>query len=382
MIRSIIFFAFLVTVEYAAGQDSTIERTKIHGVEMDLFQNTVSMSQALAINNHGSVVGTREVLEERGPATALRTISFYHGSHGTKDIPIPETFTSFESVGISDTDIVVGYATRPLKHQDGSLRGIAWDSKTEQFFVLPVAEGDKINQAQGISADGKRITGYTTGPERLRPALWEFDDSTQQWKIIILPTIHDHNPYLMSGHLVISPDGRRIAGCCTEELRSDGVIDNSLFLWTEKRKGEWERTRISTEYMYLGGINNRGEMVGSLYGEKGGRLPCYISPEGKIVKLELLPGDVSGEAKGINHQAVIVGFSDDPIGKEGGPELCLWSKDGKARKFGGSAPCYGAILGINDSGQMSGMIEYSPVPAPGSPAAEAEGLLLAFRTAQ
>ncbi|MFO0014648.1 MAG: hypothetical protein ACK553_18085 [Planctomycetota bacterium] len=378
MLRFLVVFGLLLIPNGLVGQEPTIEKRKFDQLEMELFRNTRSMSQAIAINNHGSVVGTREIDEYQG--ASLRSIPFYSGMHGTKDIPIPATYTNLEVIGISDNELVIGYATRPLRHKDGSLRGVVWNPKTEEFAILPQADGDVANQAQDISADGKRITGYTTGPARLRPALWEYRDETQEWMITVMPTIKENNPYLMSGQLIISPNGKWVAGCCTDQIRSDGIVDSSLFLWTENEIGSWERRKLSDEQMYLRGINDHMEMAGSVLEQKGVRHPCYVSPEGEVLLLELLPDDASGEAKDINNASVIVGFSDDPSGPDGGPELCVWSKDGKATRVAEPGLSYGAIHGINDAGQMAGMIEISAKREDSPSTNDDEVLLLAFRT--
>ena len=79
--------------------------------------------------------------------------------------------------------------------------------------------------------------------------------------------------------------------------------------------------------------------------------------------------------------------TDDPHGPEGGPELCIWSKDGKAKSILKSGTCYGAIHAINASGQMAGMIEVA-AEKPKSPTTDEldkgddldESIVVAFRT--
>lgn len=379
MIRSIVFVIVWFFAQDLVGQDPTTEKRKFDELTMELFRNSPTASQALALNNHGSIVGTRELPEAE--TRTLRPMPFYSGKHGTKNIPIPATYTNFEVVGISDNEVVIGYATRPLMHKDGTLRGFVWNPESEEFTALPQADGDVANHAQDISADGKRISGYTTGPARLRPAVWELQDETKQWKITVLPTKHDNNPYLMSSHLLISPDGKTIAGCCTDEFLPDGILDSSLYVWMQNNQGAWERKNPSQEQILLRGLNDLGEIAGSFLTDKGQHHPCLMSPEGKLLLLDLLPGDVSGEAFDINNASIIVGLSDDPHGPEGGPELCIWSKDGKAKSIRKSGACYGAIHAINASGQMAGMIEVT-LENPKDPATDdlAEGIVLAFRT--
>jgi uncharacterized membrane protein len=336
---------------------------------MELILNSATLSQAIAINNHGSIIGTHEIPDKSGGL--LIPVPFYRGKHGDKDIPTPPTFTNLEPIGICDTELVIAYATRPPGNQQGSLMGVVWNPKDDSFVFLPKAPGDSVHQPQAISADGTRITGYTTGPSRLRPALWEIDQETQMWSITVLPTMHENNPYLMSGALMVSPDGKKIAGCCTEAFLPDGSVDSALYLWTEASPGKWEQQLLSKEQLYLRGINDQGEMAGSIRGKTGEREPCYVSPKGMFQRLELFPGDASGEAKGINNQSTIVGFSDDPSGGDGGPEPCVWSKDGKAKKLVKDGASYGMIQSINQAGQMAGLIDD-----------EQSGLSIAFRTLQ
>jgi uncharacterized membrane protein len=373
VIASPLFFAL-----HLYGQEPTIRKQTNERGEIEWFHNSSTLSQAIAINNQGSVIGTREVPDKAGAMWIPRP--FYSGTFGTKDIPTPNAYTNFEPIGISDTELVIGYATRPSGSKDGSLIGTVWDPKQDAFTLLPKAEGDNVNHPQAISADGKRITGYTTGPNRLRPALWEYDPSQQQWSITVLPTQYENNPYLMSGGLMISPDGKSIAGCCTEGTLPDGSIDSALYRWAQGQSGAWERSLLSREQLYLRGINDQAEMAGSVRGPTGLRQPCFVSAKGEFVLLPLLPNDVSGEAKGINNASLVVGFSDDPNGGDGGPEPCIWGKDRKATRIAKAGFAYGAIQAVNQKGQIAGMAEVGLNDLGLKADPLAESVSLAFRT--
>jgi len=351
------------------AQEVATRKEKYSQGEMELFDNSSTLSQSIAMNNVGSILGTREIPDKS--LGLLLTVPFYSGIYGTKDIPTPEKFTHLEPVAICDSELVIAYATRPSGNNEGSLSGVLWNPKNDSFVFLPKSIGDSISHPQAVSADGKRITGYSTGPDRLRPTLWEYQQDTQQWTITILPTIHQNNPYLMSSSLRISPDGKLIAGCCTEAFRPDGTIDSALYTWTQSDQGTWQRSLLSTDQLYLRGINDQGEMAGSIPSLTGERQPCYVSPKGEFQRLELLPGDVSGEAKGINNASRVIGFSDDPPGTEGGPEPCYWGKDRKVQKIAPSGSWYGMIQAINEAGQMAGLVEDSQ-----------SGATHAFRTLQ
>jgi len=354
-----------------------------HGdYDIELIRNSESLSQAVAINARGSVIGTREVSDDSGVTLSLK--SFYCGMDECKDMPMPEGFTNVEAVAISDNDVVVGFASRTIGHEGGSLRAVVWKPQSGTIELLPPADGDEACHAQSITADGTMIAGYTTGPNRLRPAVWSRDEASQDWIVVVLDTLMDYNPYLMSSTLQISPDGTRIVGCCTERILPGDIIDSSLFGWREKQ-GQWERTLLNKEQMYIRDLNIHGAMVGSLLGPEG-RLPCFVSPEGEIRLLGLLQGDVAGEARGINERSLIVGWSDQPHGPEGGPKACTWEADGTVAKLDLSEIPFGMVFGVNDSGQLAGMLT---VADPGvkadssqtatSQAGPAAELALAFR---
>lgn len=355
LVTLVSFVTAIFVVGRIDAQETSVRKLKYNGGELELLVNSATLSQVVAMNNHGSIIGTREISDNK--AGVLRSIPFYIGKHGKKDIPTPATFSNLEPIAISDTEIVIGYATRPPGSKDGSLGGVVWNAKDDAFVILPKAPGDTVNQPQAISADGKRVTGYSTGPDRLRPVLWQRQDDSETWSVTVLSTEFENNPYLMSGALMISPDGKWIAGSCTEAFLPDGTVDSALYLWTESKPGSWDRKKLSREQLYLRGINDQGEMAGSIRGKTGERQPCYVSPQGEFQTLKLLPGDVSGEAKGINNSSMIVGFSDDPLGGDGGPEPCFWSKDRAVHKLAPSDSWYGMIQAINQAGQMAGLLE-------------------------
>ena len=70
-----------------------------------------------------------------------------------------------------------------------------------------------------------------------------------------------------------------------------------------------------------------------------------------------MPCDISGEASDINNQGIVVGFSDDPPGPEGGPQAFTW-QNGKTRPL--EIPgenVFSMALGINDHGQIVGLAD-------------------------
>lgn len=291
--------------------------------EIRMIDNSETFSQAIAINSKQEVLGTREVTE----AGALVMKSYFRSGETDVQIDPPKDFTNIDALALSDTGIVVGYVSRPTGNPKGSLRGFAWDSKTNELTMLDPLPTDIAGHAQDISADGKRITGYSTGhtPPRMRPCVWQWHEDSKKYVPQALSTIIQNNPFLQSSQVLISPNGKRIAACIAESQISDFMFDNSLCIWEYSENGEWNRKRLSTEQIKLKDINDEGIIVGCTSGQ-GEVRACVIDNDGKIDIIDLLPDDESNVAYGINNAGVVVGMSDDPPGAEGGPQAFIWRK--------------------------------------------------------
>lgn len=370
------FATFFVGSLQSDDQVSKVLKREHGGWSVEYLQNSATLSQATAINADGAMVGFKEVPNEN--LTIFRSVYFYCGKNGDcKEVPMPKGFTNVEAAAISDTNLVVGRVTRPMGAEDGSLRAFVWDAKKSELQMLPRPEGDTLGDAHSISADGTRITGYSTGFERLRPTLWSWDAKKSEWTVTVLPTLHEYNPYLMSAQLIISPDGKTIVGCCTEQFLPDGTIDSALYVWREEN-GQWQRKLVTKEQLYVKAINNKGQIAGSVAAQHG-RLPCVTTLDGQIKMLDFLEGDVGGEARGINEQSIIVGWSDDPHGPDGGPVPCSWTMEGKVTRIELSESGFGAVFGINEKGQIAGGAEVSYRAEAAKADDEEEVAMLAFR---
>lgn len=291
--------------------------------ELKMIDNSMTYSQAIAINAKLEVLGSREVAEETG--TTMK--SYFRSGNTDVQLNPPKGFTNLEPQALSDNSLVVGYVSRPAGNANGSLRGFVWDSKTAEISLLEPLPTDIGSHAQDISSDGKRITGYSTGhtPPRIRPCVWEWQEDSKKYVPQVLSTVLQNNPYLQSGQVIISPDGKRIAACITEEQLSDFMFDSSLFVWEYKETGTWERKKISDEQPKLKDMNDHGTIVGGTSGAAAGRA-CVIDPSGNFELIDLLPEDETNIAYGINNDGTVVGMSDDPHGGEGGPQAFIWRK--------------------------------------------------------
>lgn len=337
------------------GERTQVRQEQGEGFTLDIIDNSATFSQALAINASGQMFGIREVVDESGNIFSQENF-FFDGQKVTK-LPLLKDFTNVEVAALSDTGLIVGYASRPIGNPAGSLTGVVWDSTTGEMTRLMPFPGDTASQAQDISADGRRISGYTNGsqPARLRPCVWNWNPEKNSWDAELLSVLQDFNPYTMTSGVMISPDGLRVSTCITVEELPNGQFDSSLFQW-EWADDQWTRRLVSDEQMVVRDMNNRGE-IAATYTGRTGRDPCFIDPQGKLTRIGTFAGDVSGEARGINADGTVVGFSDDPNGPEGGPQAFIWKK-GKSQALKLPADTvFSSAFGINDRGQIAGLLD-------------------------
>lgn len=351
--------------------DYGIHTIKDEGFELKLFDRSETLTRLIAVNASGAVIGMREVPDEK-TAEVIEQRYFYHAKNRVDEIPPLEGFSNVEVLHLSDSGHVVGFASRRIGHQDGSLVGIVWDPATKTLSKLPPLEGDVASHAQCISADGERIVGYSTGskPARLRPCVWTRTADEASWEAESLPTIHVYNPYLMSSSVVISPNGKLIAAAATESIHPNGSNDSSVFVWQDTGS-EWKRKLVSPEPLRIHAVSNDGVSVGELT-VRVGRVPCKIALDGTITLLKLLDGDLTGEAWSINNEGVVVGISDNLTAPDGGPRPVIWQDDqAVAIQLPGDSE-FGGAYGINDSGQIAGMSDFEPLKPQDDAASDAD----------
>ncbi len=292
--------------------------------ELRKITNSKTFSQVSAINSKLEVIGTREVTE--GPFQFTK--NFFQSGEDEVEIRTHDDFTNLEAFAISDSGLVVGYVSRTFQREEGSVRAFVWDRRTKNMTLLDPLPSDTACHAQDISSDGNLITGYSVGslPPRTRPCLWEWSQENMRWRVQELSTIIPNNPYLQVSQVIVSPDGKRIAACITEEQISDIIFNSSLFVWERRNGLEWERRKISDEQPKLKDMNNSGIMVGRVL-LSGIKRACYIEQTGKLEIMELLPDNTSSEANGITSTGVIVGMCDNESRKTGGPTAFIF-RDG------------------------------------------------------
>jgi hypothetical protein len=161
---------------------------------------------------------------------------------------------------VSDDGLVVGHVSKPIspvRRATGSNQAFVWDVRAG-IRGIGMPEGDLTAFASGISRDGRRISGYSVGPNRKRACIWERDG--ERWKAAVLP----ESAQLRSTHVPISGDGRFIAA----------VAANSPCLWTRDASGRWTREVIgNVGSMVPRAVNDAGTVVGTRYTPDGLSLP-------------------------------------------------------------------------------------------------------------
>lgn len=336
----------------APEKEKTVEGD---GFSMRLFDSPAGTCRVIAVNEKGAVLGVREVPRKDG--AIFYNQFFYFDGKKEFEIPTLEGFTNLEVEALSDDGKVVGYVSRRMGTEGGSLKAIVWSSATQEVTNLEALPGDIVSQAQDISSDGKVISGYSTGanPERLRPCVWTWNEVGKQWDIAALPVLHDYNPYLMSSSAVVSPDGKRVAACVTEKMLPGGVIDSALFAW-EFEDGEWKRRMVSSEQMHLHAMNNSGVIAADL-SENGKKLPCRADLEGNVLQLKMPGEDMTGEASDVNEAGVLIGVTDNTTSPDGGPKPVIWRNEQPESIPLPDGSVYGAAYGINDLGQIVGLTD-------------------------
>lgn len=333
-----------------------------------VLDNSPTFSQINQISPAGHAVGVREVAEEGN--TVFRFESFIWVNGRSPQLALVDGYTNWHAEAIADNGTAVGYQSRVPGSGAGSLIPVCWDGHSGAVVRLPLPAGSTSGHAQDISADGHRVSGYVSGanPSHLQPCLWtraaeptsqqtsqQADQALGQWTVQKLPTEHAINPYTMSSAVRISPDGQRIVACCTDRI-VQGLYDNSLFVWQQDDQQHWQRSLLSPESLYVNDVTDAGEIVGTMTRD-GVRRAVFVSAQGELTLIPLLPGDESSSANGINAAGLVVGNSEDAYGPDGGPQAFAWDStvaDAAPQSLPMGDGPFSTAMTINDRGQIGG----------------------------
>jgi uncharacterized membrane protein len=322
----------------------------------EFVANEVGAREVVDLNARLETVGWREVVD---PGIGLRREPFFRNRASEQRVPLLEGYTNLEAQALSDTGLVVGYASRSLGHTEGSLEAFVWqppDGKTKALGKAGIANG---TVAMSISSNGRVVSGYwlAADPPRMAPCVWEMVDG--QWQWTPLSTLNDYNPFLLAGRVMVSGDGNKVAACITVETIPGAVTRyvNHLFVWSRQAQGgTWERRQLVAKAVRLAGINNQGMVAGTCTVDRQKRA-CVVDPHGEIHVLGVLPGDSISEALDVNNLGVVVGLSDNPARVAAGPRAFVWSSQGDLRPLAFPREYPSSVAtSINDEGHIAGYV--------------------------
>jgi uncharacterized membrane protein len=296
-------------------------------------------------------LGEKEFVEAD---SSLSERPFFLARDIERPIPVLQGFTTTRLFALSDTDVVVGYASRP-PGPAGNMSAFIWSAAGESITELPRADTYLSSCAFDISRDGLTVSGYVVGrdPPRMCPCVWTCNQGT--WSCRLLSTVREFNPILTGSGVVVSDDGSRIAACLATETGDESLFGNSLFEWTKQPDGSWTRKFLLKRALKLANINNSGVIVGH-YSQQGVRHGFVVDSDGKFQTVKPLAGDASVAATDVNNEGIVVGYSDDPAGPTGGPQAIIWKDEVTSAVQFPIPAVFSAAASISDSGQIAGYL--------------------------
>jgi uncharacterized membrane protein len=297
---------------------------------------------ATGINARGAIVGFEWVERKELPGV-IEQAPFYAEGKQLTYLPLLEGYTATFPAGVSDGGRVVGRVSKPAPPGVGvPLRNQAfvWESKTgiRGIGALP---DDAASIGCGITRDGRRISGFSIGRDRIRACIW--DQEGDAWKGQALPQAFQ----LGSQIVVMSGNGKYAA-----------ALDGELpCLWTEETPGRWTRTVIGEAATLLPrAVNDTGTVVGLRPTRDGLGHAALWSVQGGYKVLDEPPGYVRSEAHAVNNAGVVVGMIDGSGGSKIGPNAFVYEA-GKLRVLDEGGPFFADATAINDQGQVAGVLE-------------------------
>jgi uncharacterized membrane protein len=297
---------------------------------------------AAGINERGEIVGFDLVEDKAHPGVIDHVPCYVRGKEVTH-LPLLKGYTATFPAAVSDNGLVVGYVSRPMvpgRRIPLSIQAFTWDARAG-IRGLGVPEGDSTSFATGITRDGRRISGYSVGENRMSACVWDRDG--EGWKATVLP----HAARLGPGVVPISGDGRFVAAV-------DGV---SPCLWTRDASGRWARESIGDPGSLVPrAVNNSGTVVGVRFTPDGSTHAVVWSRSGGLRLLAEPEGYVRSEALAINNHEVVVGMVDGPRGSKIGPNGFV-HEAGRLRILDEGGPNFASATAINDRGEVAGVLE-------------------------
>ncbi len=312
---------------------------------------------ATGINGRGDIVGLEWIASKEFPGV-IDQVPFFASGKTITYLPPPQGYTAAFPAAVSDDGVVVGHAGKPAPRGQVPLRSQAfvWDAKTG-MHVLGVLADDIVSYACDISADSRRICGYSVGTNRVRACVWERDGAG--WKGAALP--HTSN-YLGTNRVVISANGKLVASMDGEKP----------CLWSLLDSGGWSEESIGgPNSIAPRAVNNSGMVVGVHFTLDGLVHAAIWSRDHGLKRLGKPAGYVRSEALAVNNHGVVVGMVDGPGGSKVGPDAFVYEA-GRLRLIDEGGPLFSSATAINDRGQVAGVLDDEDEPRKPGEAVQAE----------
>ncbi len=269
----------------------------------------------------------------------------------------PEGYTAAFPAAVSDDGVVVGHAGKPAPPGRVALRNQAfvWDAKTG-MHGLGVLADDVVSYAFDITADSRRISGFSVGTNRVRACIWDRDGAG--WKGAALPP----SSKLGTNLVAISDNGKLVASM-------DG---DKPCLWSQLDSGGWSQEFIGgPASLAPRSVNNSGMVAGVRYTTDGLSHAVIWSRDHGLKQLEMPKGYVRSEANAVNNEGVVVGMVDGPGGSPIGPDAFVYEA-GRLRLIDEGGPFFSSATAINDRGQVAGVLDKEDEPQKPSEPVKAE----------
>lgn len=315
---------------------------------------------ATGINGRGEVVGFLWVEEEDQPGVVEQKPFLARGKEMTF-LPLLGGYTATFPAAVSDGGLVVGRASRPAPpgaRIDLRNQAFVWDAKGGIRGLGTLAD-DRASFACGVTRDGRRISGFSVGDNRVRACVWDRDGNS--WKATALP----HAAKLGSQTVAISGDGRYVAS----------VDGTSPCLWSLGASGGWSREQIGDAgSLTPRAVNDSGTVAGLRFTGDGLTHAVVWSRDGGLKQLEEPKGYERSEALAVNNEGAVVGMVDGPRGSKTGPNAFVYEK-GRLRLLTEGGASFTSATAINDRGQVAGVLEEKEEdePAPARPDRDKQG---------
>lgn len=301
------------------------------------------------INDRGDVLGFEWVEEKETPGVISQVpfVAKEGKAAAMTTIPVLKGYTSAFPAAISDDGVVAGHVgkppARPGVRTVMRTQAFVWDeaSGARGLGVLP---DDWSSVATAISRDGTTIAGYSVGENRRRACVWDRTPGGDAWVGSPLP---QSEAQLHSNTVALSPDGHYATAV-------EGLVP---CLWTREPDRSWTREAIGDRNSLVPrAVNNAGQVVGIRFKNDGNTEAVLWTREKGCQDLPRPAGYVSAEATALNARGDVVGFVDGPHGSIIGPHGFVYA-DGQLRIITEGGPFFSSATGINDNGQIIGVVQ-------------------------